>query len=90
MDLGPAGAATLAGWPGARTLRHLDIEGNIRIGEAGVRALVESPHLENLETLSMYPTNRDSAAISQLLGDRFGAVDNRTRWALRATRRARD
>jgi hypothetical protein len=70
-----AGAEALASWEGARSLRRLDLSSmnaSHDIDTAGVRALVESPLLGNLVSLTVkaYGTTRDE--ISRLLLDRFG------------------
>ena len=70
-----AGAETLAGWEGARSLRRLDLSSmnaSHDIGTAGVRALVESPFLAGLVSLTVktYGSTRDE--ITRLLLDRFG------------------
>jgi len=47
-----AGARRLAAWPGLAGVRYLDVEYN-RIGPAGMRALLESPHAANIEALAI-------------------------------------
>jgi uncharacterized protein (TIGR02996 family) len=49
------GAAQLAAWPFAASLRALDIKDN-PITDAGALALADSPHLSNLSRLDLYGT----------------------------------
>jgi hypothetical protein len=70
-----AGAEALAGWAGARSLRRLDLSSmsaNHDIGTAGVRALVESPLLGGLVSLTVNVHGATQDEITRLLLDRFG------------------
>jgi uncharacterized protein (TIGR02996 family) len=69
------GAEALAGWAGGRALRRLDLSsmsGSFDIGPAGVRALVESPHLSGLVSLTVGANGSTQDEITRLLLDRFG------------------
>ena len=72
MGLTTAAAEVLAAWPAP--LRHLDLGGNVEIRAAGVQRLVESRHLAALESLTVFPSNAERAAIADLLVKRFGRV----------------
>jgi hypothetical protein len=51
-EIGPAGAAALAGSPVLGGLLSLDLSGN-PLGTEGVRALADSPHLGRLRRLDL-------------------------------------
>ena len=68
------GAARLAAWPLAASLRTLSLADN-PITEVGARALAESPHLVNLTHLDLYGTRikkRGRAALRARFGDAVG------------------
>jgi uncharacterized protein (TIGR02996 family) len=72
-----AGAEALAGWAGARSLRRLDLSSmsaSHDIGTAGVRALVESPLLDGLVSLTVNVHGATRDEIARLLLDRFGGL----------------
>jgi uncharacterized protein (TIGR02996 family) len=72
-----AGAEALAGWAGARSLRRLDLSSmnaSHDIGPAGVRALIESPFLRGLVSLTVKVNGATRDEITRRLLDRFGAL----------------
>jgi uncharacterized protein (TIGR02996 family) len=71
------GAEALAGWAGARSLRRLDLRAmsvSHDVGTAGVRALIESPHLGGLVSLTVNVSGSTRGEITRLLLDRFGTL----------------
>ena len=52
VEMGPAGARTLAESRALATVEELDLDGNF-IGDAGLSALATSPHLGRLRVLSV-------------------------------------
>lgn len=66
-----AGVAKLAAWPGAASLRSLDLKDNPQITDTGARALAESPHLAGLERLNLRGIRLGKKAIAALR-TRFG------------------
>ncbi|MBA4064195.1 MAG: hypothetical protein C0501_10865 [Isosphaera sp.] len=60
----------LAGWPGLRNVRFLNLAGN-RLGTAGIRALAESPYLGRLDALLFAdgePTREEREDLRRLPG----------------------
>ncbi len=73
LKLTPAGAESLAAWPGAASLRHLEVlwhDGGVDV----VRQLVRSPHLRNLLALDLTDYTPYHDATVELLRERFGTV----------------
>jgi uncharacterized protein (TIGR02996 family) len=58
-NIGEAGVILLAQSAAARSLRRLDVALN-RIGASGVQALIQSPHLEQIEHLDLYEADESS------------------------------
>jgi uncharacterized protein (TIGR02996 family) len=68
-DLGDATARALAHWSGARTLKTLTLYETFRITADGLRALLDSPHLAELDTLTI--NSRAAAPLREALAARF-------------------
>jgi uncharacterized protein (TIGR02996 family) len=74
QDLDDAFVEALAACPALASLRRLELYPNNRIGDAGARALLSSPHLPALEHVEGLagPPGRLSPAVEQALRERFG------------------
>lgn len=66
-------AELLANWPAARALRVLHLKHNSGLTAAGSRALLESEHLKNLDSLGVPLPEGDDAARAH--GERFRKTD---------------
>ncbi len=76
-DLGDAGVASLASWPGLGRVRFLDLALN-GLGDDAVRALIASPHAGSLEALCLDHNPKITVpALEALLRSPLGA---RLRW----------
>jgi len=71
-DLGPAACAAIANATWAPQLEHLDLSGNIRMGDEGLRALAASPNFTALQSLRLDYVER-SDAVAGILHAKFGA-----------------
>lgn len=67
--LDDAAAVELANWPAAGRLRVLQLHGNERLTDFGVRVLLNSPHLKNLDGLGLPKVGE---AVARAVRDRFG------------------
>jgi uncharacterized protein (TIGR02996 family) len=74
LGLTDAAAESLAAWPGAERLRHLELHGDVMIRVGGVRALARSPHLRALETVTLFPWQRQRDEIAGVLTEWLGAA----------------
>src|SRR5262249_10146226 len=74
LGLTSAAAEALAAWPGAVTLRHLELHGDVTIRADGVRALAASPYLRELETIDLFPWAAQRDEIAGILTGWLGAV----------------
>jgi hypothetical protein len=86
--LSPAGAESLANWPGAAPLRHLDLSWNVEMRAAGLRHLLDSPYLRDLQTFDVTPLTAEHDLVAAMLRERFGGAGPRPgdeRHSLRAT-----
>jgi uncharacterized protein (TIGR02996 family) len=53
VEMGPAGARSLAASPALRHVESLDLEGNM-LGDAGLAAIAASPHLTQIRVLNLH------------------------------------
>jgi hypothetical protein len=67
--LDDADAVELADWPAAAALRLLQVSGNDRLTDSGVKALLNSPHLRNLDGLGVSGV---SEPVARAVRARFG------------------
>ncbi len=71
-EIDAEGARLLAAWPHAKNLQALQLQGN-PLGNAGVRALLDSPRLAGLRS---FGASQVSAPLEQAIRSRFGQHAN--------------
>lgn len=74
LGLTNAAAFALAAWPGAMTLRHLQLHGDVTLRVEGVRAMAASPYLRDLEVIDLFPWAVQRDEMTRILTDWLGSA----------------
>jgi Leucine-rich repeat (LRR) protein len=82
VEMGPAGARSLAASPALRHVESLDLEGNM-LGDAGLAAIAASPHLTQIRVLNLHGNrigDLTNNMITQESQDRLHEAKARFNW----------